>query len=203
MLQVSRLRQTWARLKTDNVSSDESFTTRLQPLLRSMDEAGSMLPLHNVTVPHIIPLVRLLTRPACDLDAPMMPWETNGDLGIDIMLAHLDTGRVITENSRLYGVTGTNLMRTFSVDPDLRDMFRTETHMRLMWGAKGAQVDATSRYAKFNEVLTVLSERLEPEKSVAPNRETSPWVKMWHSVSRMFSHNVNTRVSINISNKIV
>ena len=139
-----------------------------------MDEAGSMLPLHNVTVPHIIPLVRLLTRPPCDLDAPMMQWETNGDLGIDIMLAHLDTGRVITENCRLYSVTGTNLMRTFCVDPHLRDMFRTETHLRLMWGAKGALVGAASRYAKFDEVLTVLSERLEPEKSVAPNRETSP-----------------------------
>ena len=65
-------------------------------------------------------------------------------------------------------------MRTFSVDPDLRDMFRTETHMRLMWGAKGASVGAVSRYTKFDEVLTVLSERLEPEKSVAPNPETSP-----------------------------
>ena len=103
-----------------------------------------------------------------------MSWEkASGDLGLDIVLAHLDTARIITEHCGLYRVTGTSLMRTFSIDPHLRDLFRTETQMKLMWGAKGALVGSASRYAKFEEVLTVLSERLEPEETALTNRETS------------------------------
>lgn len=42
------------------------------------------------------------------------------------------------------------------------ELFLTDFQMRLLWGSRGAQEVQTLRYSKFNQVLTALSNKLEP-----------------------------------------
>ncbi len=69
-------------------------------------------------------------------------------------------------------MTGENALRDFKPDRSVLDMLRTELHLKLMWGSKGAAVNATDRFNKFTQVLVVLSEKVEPRDSPG-NPETS------------------------------
>lgn len=50
----------------------------------------------------------------------------------------------------------------FQPDDEMSEVFKTEFQMRLLWGSKGAQVNQSERYEKFNQILTALSRKLEP-----------------------------------------
>ena len=141
-------------------------------MLNAMDEGGGTLPLQNVSLPHIMPLMEVLNRELGDLRSITYWEQSHKDLGIDTVLAHLDTARIITEQCGLYRVTGENALRDFKPDRSVLDMFRTEMHLKLLWGAKGARVNQSDRYNKFTQVLVVLSEKVEPQESPT-NPETS------------------------------
>lgn len=49
--------------------------------------------------------------------------------------------------------------------PEMLEMFQTEFALRLFWGQMGAKADRKERYAKFDRILTVLSNKLEPDGS--------------------------------------
>ena len=40
-------------------------------------------------------------------------------------------------------------------------MFRTEFHLKFLWGSRGSKVNAHERYAKFQQVLDVMSQKCE------------------------------------------
>ena len=141
-------------------------------MLNAMDEGGGTLPLQNVSLPHIMPLMEVLDRELGDLRSISYWEQSHRDLGIDTVLAHLDTARIITEQCGLYRVTGENALRDFKPDRSVLDMFHTEMHLKLLWGAKGARVNQPDRYNKFAQVLVVLSEKVEPQESPT-NPETS------------------------------
>lgn len=42
------------------------------------------------------------------------------------------------------------------------ELFLTDFQMRLLWGNRGAEESQALRHAKFDQVLTALSNRLEP-----------------------------------------
>lgn len=46
--------------------------------------------------------------------------------------------------------------------PELLEAFRTEFALRLLWGQSGAAADKQERYEKFDKILCVLSDKLEP-----------------------------------------
>lgn len=46
--------------------------------------------------------------------------------------------------------------------PELLEAFRTEFALRLFWGQSGAAADRAERYEKFDKILCVLSDKLEP-----------------------------------------
>lgn len=46
--------------------------------------------------------------------------------------------------------------------PELLEAFRTEFALRLLWGQSGAAADRQERYDKFDKILCVLSDKLEP-----------------------------------------
>lgn len=46
--------------------------------------------------------------------------------------------------------------------PELLEAFRTEFALRLLWGESGAAGDRRERYEKFDKILNVLSDKLEP-----------------------------------------
>ena len=149
------------------------YQTKLLPMINSLRDNTSVLPFQNITIPYITPLVELLERKLV-LDTPVTRTaeeDANGSNNsislrdcdeLDVMLAHLDTARLITQQCGLYQMLALNVMKDFQPDRHILDMFTTEVHLRLLWGAKGAGVVKHERYTKFNQVLTVLSERVEP-----------------------------------------
>ena len=46
--------------------------------------------------------------------------------------------------------------------PELLEAFRTEFALRLFWGQAGAEAERQERYDKFDKILGVLSDKLEP-----------------------------------------
>ena len=138
-----------------------------------MNMATSLLPLTNITIPHILPII-LIFKNDHDLDNAPLLWEADDDFqrGLEVMFTHLDTVRLITQQYGLYRVTAENVMREFSVNRDLLDMLKTETHLRLLWGAKGAWAPPSDRYSKLGQVLRAFSCKFEPDMKVV-DRETS------------------------------
>lgn len=75
--------------------------------------------------------------------------------------------------------------------PELLELFQTEFALRLFWGQTGAKADRKERYAKFDKILTVLSNKLEPDGStevwprqqpLLANTGTEPlneWTHIW------------------------
>ena len=49
--------------------------------------------------------------------------------------------------------------------PELLEAFRTEFALRLFWGQTGAEAPKKERYEKFEKILTVLSNKLEPSQT--------------------------------------
>ncbi|XP_060064252.1 breast cancer anti-estrogen resistance protein 3 homolog [Ylistrum balloti] len=161
-IQIQRLRDTWMVLRQNHTSSAFTFDTKHKAALKSLNDGSGLLPLQNVTIPDISSLVVLLERDDDSL-LDYLPWENaDPNSGLDILLTHLDTARLITAQAGLYSVTGQALLNAFTPDTELLDIFRTEFQMKLLWGAKGASVERTLRLNKFEQLLTVLSNRAEP-----------------------------------------
>ena len=125
-----------------------------------MDGSG-LLPLQNVSIPDFAPVGCLLERDESSLDT-FLPWEVSDqNSGLDILLTHLDTARLITAQCGLYRVTAQNVMKTTKSEDLISDVFQTEFHLRVLWGAKGSIVERLERQNKYEQLLAVLSNRAE------------------------------------------
>uniref|UniRef100_A0A8C4PX69 SH2 domain containing 3A n=1 Tax=Eptatretus burgeri TaxID=7764 RepID=A0A8C4PX69_EPTBU len=91
------------------------------------------------------------------LRTPADVWRTFGNL-----LAYLANGRNIAANSGVYASNAQRCLHDFQQDERLLEIFSTEFALRLLWGSKGAEVPPTERYNKFEHILSVLSQKLEP-----------------------------------------
>ena len=162
--QVQRLRDTWLILRQAHTSSAFLFDTKLRPLLKSLNEGSGILPLHNVTLPNLTPVVHLLHRDLDDLDT-LLSWESSDPIsGLDFLLAHLDIARIVASQTRMYREAARAVLKEVELEVvgELEDVCRTEFQLRLMWGSKGARAARAERLKKFEQLLGVLSERLEP-----------------------------------------
>lgn len=84
------------------------------------------------------------------------------DESCEILLNHLATARLMAEAADSYRTNAERNLAGFQPDEEMSEIFKTEFQMRLLWGSKGAQVNQTERYEKFNQILTALSRKLEP-----------------------------------------
>jgi hypothetical protein len=157
---ISRLTLSWLQLRQQFNVSSVTFETKLCSVQRSLDTASGTLPLHGVTVPHMLPLAEMLESPCDDGGCAGLKYD------LDTILAHLDMARVISTECRLYRSTVATLLSSGgAADLALLDLLGTPTHMRLLWGARGVGVERSERIAKFEQVLNVLSEKVEPRES--------------------------------------
>ncbi|MEQ2185115.1 hypothetical protein GOODEAATRI_014928, partial [Goodea atripinnis] len=88
-----------------------------------------------IAVPHLVPLVMVMEG-----EDPV----ENGERGCEV----------------LYNVL--QAARSWEPVPELLEAFRTEFALRLFWGQQGAVADKKERYEKFDKILCVLSNKLEP-----------------------------------------
>ncbi|NXC98154.1 BCAR3 protein, partial [Certhia familiaris] len=164
MPQVSRLEQTWTALRHCYTQTAITYEKQLKPSCKALhegqDDWTSDAPQNNLTVPLLMPLVTLMERQAVVFEG-MELWESSDQSG-EIMLRHLGTARLIAQHAETFRLTAERLLQGFQPDEELSEIFKTEFQMRLLWGSKGAQVNQSERYEKFNRILTALSRKLEP-----------------------------------------
>ena len=154
--QISRLSSAWQLLANQFSTSSSTFQMKLCSLQSNLDTSSGTLPLQSITVPHVLPLAELLEADTGAL----------GCYTLNAALAHMDLARLVAAESKLYSSTALAMMASRDrVDPALMDMISTMTHMRLLWGARGIAVQRHDRLVKFAQVLTALSDKVEPQES--------------------------------------
>ncbi|KAM4722509.1 breast cancer anti-estrogen resistance protein 3 isoform 2-T2 [Rhinophrynus dorsalis] len=161
MPQITRLEQTWTNLRHQYTQTAITYEKQLKPFIKLLHEGGGTFGTEeNLTVPLVIPLVTLLERQSAIFEG-MDLWESN-DRGCEIMFNHLLKARFIAQNAAAFKKNAEKILEGFKPDEEMSEIFRTEFQMRLLWGSKGAQVQQSERYQKFNQILTALSRKLEP-----------------------------------------
>nr|XP_045369098.1 breast cancer anti-estrogen resistance protein 3 [Camelus bactrianus] len=162
MPQITRLEKTWTALRHQYTQTAILYEKQLKPFSKILHEGreSTCTPPNNVSVPLLMPLVTLMEREAVAFEGTDM-WEKN-DESCEIMLNHLATARLMAEAADGYRRNAERVLAGFQPDEEMSEIFKTEFQMRLLWGSKGAQVNQTERYEKFNQILTALSRKLEP-----------------------------------------
>ncbi|KAK4292045.1 hypothetical protein Pmani_035157 [Petrolisthes manimaculis] len=182
MPEIQRLTTTWHTLRQKFTDSAYNFESKLRSTLKAMNECSNpQAP--NTTIPHLLPFILLCERDLNDIYAmhrhcsSILQWETTAsDYGLQMLFSHLVEARAMTQNLTLYRRNADHIIPTTSseqqqqqqhhhgaLDELTLDMFRTEFHLKFLWGSKGALLSGSEeRHAKFQEVLVKLSERCEP-----------------------------------------
>ncbi|XP_067452427.1 breast cancer anti-estrogen resistance protein 3 isoform X1 [Thunnus thynnus] len=157
--QISRLEETWTALRRNYTQTAISYEKTLKPFYKNLYEGTASSPA-VVCVPLLLPLLTLMERPSITPEGAEL-WETS-DQGCDIMLRHLEAARDVAHNATSYTVNAQKILQGFQCDQDLLEVFKTDFQLRLLWGSRGASVNQSDRYSKFNLILTALSRKLEP-----------------------------------------
>lgn len=148
-------------LRQNHTNSAFTFDTKLKTAFKTLNDGSGLLPLQNICIPDVAPLVVLFER-TMDNSLTQLPWEiSDPNFGLDILLTHLDTARLVTAQCGTYKLHGLSVMKNFSEDVKTCDIFRTEFHMRICWGSKGVVAGREERQMKFDQLLTALSNRTE------------------------------------------
>lgn len=122
---------------------------------------GNTLGLHNsnICIPFICPLIQLLEVQSATEVSECTDW----DFAFDVIMAHLDGGRVIARQTAVYRSNAeTYLGGGQAYQEEFLHLFTTEMHLKLLFGSRGADAEQDIRYSKFNLLLTVMSDKLEP-----------------------------------------
>ncbi|XP_048197816.1 SH2 domain-containing protein 3A isoform X3 [Perognathus longimembris pacificus] len=160
MPQVSRLECTWRQLRRSYTEAALAFEQELKPLMRALDEGSGPCDPGAVALPHVTPALRLLE--AEDL-ATGPPAESCG-----LLLRALHRARLAARDAPQYRRAAARRLRGFQPHPELREALTTGFLRRLLWGSRGAQAPRAQRVEKFQRVLSVLSQRLEPDSPSLP-----------------------------------
>ncbi|XP_069999873.1 breast cancer anti-estrogen resistance protein 3 homolog isoform X3 [Penaeus vannamei] len=169
MPEIQRLTNTWHTVRQKFTDSAFNFESKLRSTLKAMNECTNpQAP--NTTIPHILPFMLLCERDLDDIYAmhkhgsSILQWEsTAADYGMLMLFTHLQEARAITQNLSLYKRNSEHILSDSNILDDLTlDMFRSEFHLKFLWGSKGATVESEERHVKFQKVVSTLSERCEP-----------------------------------------
>ncbi|XP_019608198.2 breast cancer anti-estrogen resistance protein 3 isoform X1 [Rhinolophus sinicus] len=162
MPQITRLEKTWTALRHQYTQTAILYEKQLKPFSKILHEGreSTCVPPNNISVPLLMPLVTLMERQAVTYEGTDM-WEKNEE-SCEIVMNHLATARLMAQAADSYRMNAERILEGFQPDEEMSEIFKTEFQMRLLWGSKGAQVNQTERYEKFNQILTALSRKLEP-----------------------------------------
>ncbi|XP_047737715.1 SH2 domain-containing protein 3C-like [Hyalella azteca] len=166
--QIQRLTATWHMVRQKFTDSAFSFESKLRSTLKAMNECNNpQAP--NTIIPHILPFILLCERDLEDIyslrrkDESLVQWESaTSDYGLQMMLLHLLDGRSFAQNLMMYRRNADLILEDPETLEDLvLDVFRTEFHLKFLFGSRGALRDAQERHAKFQQILSALSSHCE------------------------------------------
>uniref|UniRef100_A0A8D0MHQ2 SH2 domain containing 3A n=1 Tax=Sus scrofa TaxID=9823 RepID=A0A8D0MHQ2_PIG len=154
MPQVSRLERTWRQLRRSHTEAALAFEQELKPLMRTLDEGTGPCDPGEVALPHVAPVVRLLEGE--EVPGPL-------DESCERLLRTLDRARQTARDAPRFREATARRLRGFQPNPELKEALTTGFLRRLLWGSRGAGAPWVTRFDKFQHVLSVLSQRLEPD----------------------------------------
>lgn len=154
MPQVSRLERTWRQLRRSHTEAALAFEQELKPLMRALDEGAGPCNPGEVALPHVAPAVRLLEGE--ELPGPL-------DESCEQLLRTLQGARLMARDAPKFREAAAGRLRGFRPNRELREALTTGFVRRLLWGSRGEGSSRAARVEKFQRVLNVLSQRLEPD----------------------------------------
>uniref|UniRef100_A0A6P8HSG9 Breast cancer anti-estrogen resistance protein 3-like n=1 Tax=Actinia tenebrosa TaxID=6105 RepID=A0A6P8HSG9_ACTTE len=160
--QVSRLHHTWSCLQHQYSKSATLFHSTLKPLAELL-LTGAPSPFPGVCLPYVVPLSRLLETTS---EADLEEWhQDKPDQGLEIMLAHLTSGRTVIQQIETFKEEATKKMNLREEKPDLNDYFRKGINIGDLLGV---HKDPVLRTQKLKTLLNWLSENAEQGNKQAP-----------------------------------
>ncbi|XP_034941901.1 breast cancer anti-estrogen resistance protein 3 homolog [Chelonus insularis] len=175
--QIQRLANTWHLLRQKYTDEAFSFEAKLRPTLRAMNECTNpQAP--NTTLPHLLPIALLGERapedvlgtaaPSGLVAAILSPWENSAsDCGLSIVWAHLEASRKLVESLPVFRRNAEIALEGWRSDELLTDAFRTEFHIKFLWGSRGAAVAPEERHLKFTQVLDAMFDKCAASEAAA------------------------------------
>ncbi|XP_046566583.1 LOW QUALITY PROTEIN: SH2 domain-containing protein 3C-like [Haliotis rubra] len=161
--QIQRLRDMWLVLRQNHTGSAYLFDTKLKTAYSALNDGSSSLPLAKCVYSSYKPGGTFVgARPGLCHEQSSRENMDKALFGTEIFLAHLDTARIIASQFALYHIVGSSVVSEMKENNEMTDVFKTETQLRLFWGLKGCGVNRSDRHSKFDQLLTVLSDRAEP-----------------------------------------
>uniref|UniRef100_A0A8D9A9M9 Breast cancer anti-estrogen resistance protein 3 homolog n=3 Tax=Cacopsylla melanoneura TaxID=428564 RepID=A0A8D9A9M9_9HEMI len=201
MPQIQRLSVTWHVLRQKFTDSAFSFEAKLRPTLKSMNECTNPNA-PNTTIPYVLPLILLQEKSFDDLCAQncleclnlfsscITCWETSSsDFGLTILFNHLESARKLTEGLHTFQRNCQIVLSDSKVDDLLLDMFRTEFHLKFLWGSKGSGAHLMQRYKKFEQILNVMSAKCQPDEDSNNKTSSSNGCEVSNKQSAISSNN--------------
>ncbi|XP_078132251.1 breast cancer anti-estrogen resistance protein 3 homolog isoform X3 [Sander vitreus] len=154
MPQITRLEMTWRALRRNNTESAVLFEKKLKPFMKLLNEGDASVVQGPIAVPHLVPLLMVMEG-----DDPV----ENSERGCQLLYDVLQSARSAALHAHEYQQHAHTLLTgNWEPVPELLEAFRTEFALRLFWGQSGAVADRKERYEKFDKILCVLSDKLEP-----------------------------------------
>uniref|UniRef100_A0A3Q0RIX7 SH2 domain containing 3Cb n=1 Tax=Amphilophus citrinellus TaxID=61819 RepID=A0A3Q0RIX7_AMPCI len=158
--QVSRLQETWMTLRQRHTEGAILYEKTLRPFMKSLNDGRESCPLSSTTFPHVLPLLTLMEKNMA-VGEGTEPWETV-EVGVEVVMFHLGAARTIAQLGGIYRSNAESKLQGFQEQAEVLELFLTDFQMRLLWGSRGAEEKQALRYSKFDQVLTALSNKLEP-----------------------------------------
>jgi hypothetical protein len=169
---LAGLKMLWTCLDRDYEQESGIFNDELRPTVESLNKLSLPSPDDSVavTVPHIVPFLSGCKDLKDRRTFRLMFREIFGDLdqGVDdprfqahIAQVQLNLGRIAdfkanAEAAASLEVNGDDV-EDDEIEVLLGDLFRTELHLRLLWGSAGSSAPAEERHAKFEKVIAALA----------------------------------------------
>ncbi|XP_049576006.1 breast cancer anti-estrogen resistance protein 3 homolog isoform X3 [Syngnathus scovelli] len=154
MPQVVRLQMMWRLLRRNHTESAVLFEKTLKPFMNSLNDSDECISGVPVAVPHLIPVLLLMEGQDLVEDSHQ---------GCQMLFDLLQAARRHAAQARQHQEHAKALLASgWTPVPELLEAFRTEFALRLFWGQSGAEADSKERHEKFDKILCVLSDKLEP-----------------------------------------
>ncbi|XP_057698648.1 breast cancer anti-estrogen resistance protein 3 homolog isoform X2 [Corythoichthys intestinalis] len=154
MPQIVRLEMTWRSLRRNHTESAVLFEKTLKPFLKSLNDSDECVLAGPVAVPHLVPMLLLMEGEDTVEDS---------ERGCQTLYNVLQAARRDALHARDYQRHASALLGGgWTPIPEMLEAFQTEFALRLFWGQSGAEADSKERHDKFDKILCVLSDKLEP-----------------------------------------
>lgn len=154
MPQIMRLEMTWRALRRNHTETAVLYEKNLKPFMNLLNEGEDSVVHGPIAVPHLVPLLM-----AMEGEDPV----ENSERGCQLLYDVLQSARNAALHAQDYQQHAHDLLTGgWEPSPELLEAFRTEFALRLFWGQSGAAADREERYEKFDNILCVLSDKLEP-----------------------------------------